>query len=338
MCVMGNDVAATYNPAQHLVVGPQHDGQRVDNYLSRCLKGVPRTRIYRILRRGEVRVNKGRIDPAYRLRRGDIVRIPPLRYHEPQLDGPPSERCLETIKGSMLYEDAGLIVVNKPVGVAVHGGSGKRYGVIEAMRLLRPELPFLELVHRLDRDTSGCLLLAKKRSVLKELHQALRERRLRKRYVLLARGPWSHGVRRVESALRKNILRCGERMVHCDAQGKPSITLFQPLVRGSLAVLLQAIPVTGRTHQIRAHAAFIGHPVAGDAKYGDRDFNQALRAVGLRRLFLHALAVELGNYAGGDNIVAPLPTELHGVLEGLGISYSDPSPPGMKAGGRRDGG
>ncbi|MFZ0254634.1 MAG: RluA family pseudouridine synthase [Gammaproteobacteria bacterium] len=308
---------------QYVVVDAEYEGQRVDNFLIARLRGVPRTRIYRGLRQGEVRVNKGRIAPAYRLRIGDIVRIPPLHLQERLQAVVPSRQLVTRLSLSTVYEDEELLVLNKPSGWAVHGGSGERLGIIEAMRAMRPELHFLELVHRLDRDTSGCLLLAKKRSVLKQLHQSLRERKLGKRYLVLVRGRWRGSSRQVESGLRKRTLPSGERIVNCDAAGKASMTLFHPLAIDAQASLLQATPITGRTHQIRVQAALIGYPVAGDAKYGDRDFNQAMAKLGLRRLFLHALAVRLpGGATSRDRaVVAPMPDDLQAVLDRLEISH-----------------
>nr|MBS0020000.1 RluA family pseudouridine synthase [Gammaproteobacteria bacterium] len=320
---MESTIPVQRSPAQNLVVDAEYEGQRVDNFLMARLHDVPRTRIYRGLRRGEVRVNKGRIDPAYRLRVGDIVRIPPLHLHERRQAVVPNRQLVIQLSLSTVYEDEELLVLNKPSGCAVHGGSGERLGIIEAMRSMRPELRFLELVHRLDRDTSGCLLLAKKRSILKQLHQGLRERKLRKRYLVLVRGCWRGGSRRVESGLRKRTLPSGERVVRCDAAGKPSTTLFHPLAIDSQASLLQATPITGRTHQIRAQAALIGYPVAGDAKYGDRDFNQKMAKLGLRRLFLHALSVRLpGGLTSNDRaVIAPMPDDLQAVLQRLEISH-----------------
>lgn len=308
---------------QYLVVAAEYEGQRVDNFLSARLQGIPRARIYRSLRRGEVRVNKGRITPAYRLRAGDVVRIPPLHFHERPPAALPRRRLVVLLSSSTVYEDEQLLVLNKPAGWAVHGGSGERLGIIEAMRMMRPELRYLELAHRLDRDTSGCLLLAKRRSVLRQLHEGLRERKLHKRYVLLARGAWQGGNRRVQSSLRKNTLRSGERIVSSDAAGKSCVTLFHPLAINSRASLLQATPITGRTHQIRAQAALIGYPVAGDSKYGDREFNQMLGTFGLQRLFLHALSVTLPAWGASKErtIVAPIPSDLQVVLERLGICH-----------------
>lgn len=287
------------------------------------LKGVPRAHVYRILRRGEVRANKGRIRPDYRLQMGDVVRIPPLRYtrtttHMPAID------ALRLIRDAIIHEDVGLLVLNKPSGMAVHGGSGQRYGVIEALRALRPEAPYLELVHRLDRETSGCLIIAKKRSVLRALHEGLRQHRLDKRYLLLVGGQWRGKARRVEMELRKNVLRSGERVVRQDPAGKLSVTHLRPLAVTQTASLLEARTLTGRTHQIRVHAAALGHPVAGDDKYGDREINRRMYRFGLRRLFLHASSLEFEFESRGHlRVMAPLPPELARVLNTVGINDSE---------------
>lgn len=308
---------------QHPVVDADHAGQRIDNFLITRLKGVPRTHIYRILRRGEVRVNKGRIRPDYRLRTGDVIRIPPLRCPLPSEENGhlPDDKILDRLRDSILHEDAGLLVLNKPTGMAVHGGSGQHYGVIEALRALWPAAPYLELVHRLDRETSGCLMIARKRSMLRALHEELRQHRVDKRYLLLVAGRWHGGARKAEAPLRKSVLSAGERVVRQDPEGKPSITHFRPLAIGDAASLLEARILTGRTHQVRVHATSLGHPAAGDDKYGDRAFNREMRQVGLRRLFLHAasLGVRLEKTGEWLRINAPLPQELMRVLEAVGL-------------------
>lgn len=302
-------------------IGPQHEGQRIDNFLTTYLKGVPKSFIYRVLRRGEVRVNKGRAKPTYRLQIGDMVRIPPLRRSEPTAAPVPGKNLVTLINQSILYEDEGLLILNKPAGVAVHGGSGVSFGVIEILRAGRPQAPFLELVHRLDRDTSGCLIIAKKRSLLRHTHQLLREDGMEKRYHALIQGPWPGGERRVSAALRKNVLQSGERVVKVEAEGKPSQTVFRPLQRWAMATLMEAMPLTGRTHQIRVHAAYLGQPIAGDEKYGNADFNRVMQDKGLRRLFLHAASLNF-NMATGQRIevTAPLAPALQKVLAALGHS------------------
>lgn len=279
---------------QFLEVEPELAGQRIDNFLRTRLKGVPKTLIYRILRKGEVRVNKGRIKPDYKLQAGDVVRVPPLRMSEPDEPAPLAQGLLERLEAAVVYEDKGLIVLNKPIGIAVHGGSGLSYGVIEAFRQLRPDARELELVHRLDRDTSGLLMIAKKRSMLRYLHEALRGDGVDKRYLALVRGSWPTSKKRVSAPLLKNTLRSGERMVEVSDQGKEALTLFRVVRRfGEFATLVEASPITGRTHQIRVHARHAGHSIAGDPKYGDEVFDREIRELGGKRLFLHAHSLRL---------------------------------------------
>lgn len=300
-------------------IDQERAGQRIDNFLLASLKGVPKSHIYRMLRKGEVRVNKGRVKATYRLIAGDSVRIPPVRTAEVPENLPPSERVLRLIEASILMEGKGFLVLNKPSGIAVHGGSGLSYGVIEAMRALRPEAPFLELVHRLDRDTSGCLIIAKRRSVLRELHHLLRTDGMQKRYLALVKGSWRGGERRVNAPLLKNTLRSGERLVKVSEEGKSALSLFRPVTTFASATLVDVLLKTGRTHQIRVHAASIGHPIAGDEKYGDDSFNRELRELGLKRLFLHAhsLVFRLPELEGEVRVEAPLPPELETLLERL---------------------
>jgi len=279
---------------QLLEVAPELAGQRIDNFLITALKGVPRTLVYRILRKGEVRVNKGRIKPEYKLQAGDIVRVPPLRLPERDAPVPVAQGLLQRLEAAIVHEDKGLIILNKPAGIAVHGGSGLSFGVIEAFRQLRPDAKELELVHRLDRDTSGLLMIAKKRSMLRHLHEALRGDGVDKRYMALVRGHWPTSKKQVNAPLLKSNLRSGERMVEVNPEGKEALTLFKVLRRfGDFATLVEARPVTGRTHQIRVHALHAGHCIAGDAKYGDEDFTRELRDLGGKRLFLHAYALSL---------------------------------------------
>jgi len=279
---------------------------------------VPKSRIYRICRKGEVRVNKGRIKPDYRLRDGDQVRIPPIRTAAPVNRGTPEGGSMQRINERVLYEDDRLLVLDKPAGMAVHGGSGISFGVIELLRAARPQAHYLELVHRLDRDTSGLLVIAKKRSALRELHEALRERRVSKRYLALVGGYWQGGGVTVNEPLLKNTLRSGERVVRVGAEGKPSITRFEPPYRFADSALMSVDILTGRTHQIRVHGTHIGHPLAGDAKYGDEALNQRLRRLGLTRLFLHAARLELPRRDAAPLVVeAPLSAELGELLERL---------------------
>ncbi|MDZ7663068.1 23S rRNA pseudouridine(955/2504/2580) synthase RluC [Thiohalophilus sp.] len=307
-----------------VTIGPEQAGQRIDNYLLTRLKGAPRSLIYRILRKGEVRVNKGRIKAPYRLKAGDEVRIPPVRLGEKTVTTP-AERVLRQVESAILYEDKRILILNKPSGLAVHGGSGISYGVIEALRALRPDAPFLELVHRLDRDTSGCLVIAKKRSALRTLHELLRENRMDKYYLALLMGPWQGGAWRVEASLKKNVLASGERIVRVDETGKAAASLFRPLAVNATASLVEVKLETGRTHQIRVHAAHQGHPIAGDEKYGDPKFNKQLREAGLKRLFLHAHRLVFAFDDDGPHIdvSAPLDTHLQTLLAKLNLEFHE---------------
>ncbi|MBI5040064.1 MAG: 23S rRNA pseudouridine(955/2504/2580) synthase RluC [Gammaproteobacteria bacterium] len=303
-----------------LDIGPEEAGQRIDNFLLRQLKGVPRSLIYRIVRSGEVRVNSGRIKAEYRLKAGDRVRVPPVRTAAPVPQGGGGTGAGNRLEQRILYEDERLIVVDKPAGMAVHGGSGLSFGVIEALRAARPEAHSLELVHRLDRDTSGCLLIAKKRSELRMLHALLREGQVDKHYLALVRGRWNLGTRVIHAPLAKNQLRGGERIVTVDAEaGKAADSRFKPVEIHAQASLMEVALGTGRTHQIRVHAAHVGFPLAGDEKYGDADFNKQMREQGLRRLFLHAHSIGFTDPTSGRTIEvsAPLPADLREVLDRL---------------------
>ncbi|MEL7558047.1 23S rRNA pseudouridine(955/2504/2580) synthase RluC [Stutzerimonas chloritidismutans] len=305
---------------QMLEVSPELAGQRIDNFLRTQLKGVPKTLIYRILRKGEVRVNKGRIKPEYKLQAGDVVRVPPLRLPERDDPVPLAQGLLERLEAAIVFEDKALIVLNKPAGIAVHGGSGLSFGVIEALRQLRPDAKELELVHRLDRDTSGLLMIAKKRSMLRHLHLQLRGDGVDKRYMALVRGRWDTSKKQVNAPLLKNTLRSGERMVEVTDEGKDALTLFRVLRRfGDFATLVEAKPVTGRTHQIRVHARHAGHSIAGDSKYGDEEFSAVIRDLGGKRLFLHAYALRVPLPDGGElSLEAPVDEVWTRTLERLG--------------------
>lgn len=305
---------------QMLEVSPEFAGQRIDNFLRNQLKGVPKTLIYRILRKGEVRVNKGRIKPDYKIQAGDIVRVPPLRLAEREEAQPVAQGLLDRLEAAIVFEDKALIVLNKPAGIAVHGGSGLSFGVIEALRQLRPDARELELVHRLDRDTSGLLMIAKKRSMLRHLHEALRGDGVDKRYMALVRGRWETGVKQVCAPLLKNTLRSGERMVEVSGEGKEALTLFRVLRRfGDFATLVEASPVTGRTHQIRVHARHAGHAIAGDSKYGDDEFSREIRELGGKRLFLHACELRVTLPDGAElHLQAPVDEVWAKTLECLG--------------------
>ncbi|WP_412501166.1 23S rRNA pseudouridine(955/2504/2580) synthase RluC [Shewanella chilikensis] len=269
-------------------------GQRIDNFLLSKLKGVPKSMIYRIVRKGEVRVNKKRIKPEYKLAEGDLVRIPPVRVSEENYRTAPSANLerVSRLEDRILFEDKHILVLNKPAGIAVHGGSGVDYGVIEALRSLRPQQKFLELVHRLDKDTSGVLLVAKKRSALKHLHDQLRHKQMQKDYQALVRGEWQKHDKVVKAPLLKLTLKSGERIVRVNTEGKASETRFKILQRYDGATLVQASPVTGRTHQIRVHCQYAGHPIACDEKYSEQKFDDSMRALGLNRLFLHAAQLQ----------------------------------------------
>src|SRR5262245_27585105 len=262
-------------------------GQRLDNYLLRALRGVPRAHVYRLLRRGEVRVNSRRARPDQRIAAGDRVRLPPVRRADPAAVRPPRGDLQRAIADAIVYEDADLIAINKPAGVAVHGGSGFSHGVIEALRATRPELTELVLVHRLDRETSGCLLIAKRRAALRDLHAQLREGTVEKRYLALVCGHWQLGHKRIELGLATDERVHGERHVAVRGYGQMAVSTFRPVqFFGRLATLMEVDLGTGKTHQIRVHAAHAGFPVAGDDKYGDRERNAELRPFGLHRMFL----------------------------------------------------
>lgn len=307
-------------PGVRLVrVEDDRDGQRVDNFLLGQLKGAPRSLIYRILRTGEVRVNGKRAKPDTRLAGGDQVRIPPVRLDAPADKGPAPQAPMQQLAASIVYEDRALLALNKPSGIATHGGSGISFGAIELLRQLRPDEP-LELVHRLDRDTSGLLVVAKKRSALTELQRLIREGRLEKRYLTLLVGELPERPFTVNQPLLKSTLQGGERMVRVDPEGKPSVSHFRLIERAGAHSYAEVRIDTGRTHQIRVHAAHSGHPVAGDEKYGDKEANRTLKAAGLRRMFLHAASLRFALKDGEQPYVlnAPLPDELRRVLEALG--------------------
>jgi len=296
-------------------------GQRVDNFLLRQFRAVPKSLVYRVLRKGEVRINGKRAKPGQRMAAGDRVRLPPIRYEAPSDVLPPSRSLQTLIQKAVLYEDDDFLAVNKPAGVAVHGGSGLSHGVIEALRAARPELDELELVHRLDRETSGCLLVAKRRAVLRQLHAQLREREMDKRYLALVCGRWALGTKKLDMPLKTNEKQGGERVVRVHPEGQTAESTFKVIERfGKHATLMEVHIGTGRTHQIRVHAAYAGHPIAGDEKYGDRACNDALKSFGLRRMFLHAHTLTFVRPGSTESFTAsaPLDRELQGVLERLG--------------------
>ncbi len=312
-----NTAAEKNNPqVQWVEIGEANCEQRLDNFLITYLKGVPKTRIYRMVRKGEVRVNKGRVEVSYKLAMGDIVRIPPVRVaekHDAIIVQPTLKYSLES---HILYEDDGFIVLNKPSGFAVHGGSGVNSGVIEALRQIRPQQKFLELVHRLDKETSGCLLIAKKRSILKLLHEMFRGDGIQKTYLALLAGQFKRKKQIVDVPLLKNVAQGGERMVVVSQAGKSAETLFTRLKQFEDATLVHAAPKTGRTHQIRVHAAWLGHPIIGDDRYGEDDVNKAFKKRGYKRLFLHAEQLQFNHPATGTalHFSAPLPDDLQALL------------------------
>ena len=323
---------------RHFEVTEAEAGQRLDKYLARRLGDVPRTRIFRIIRRGEVRVNGRRAGPEARLSANDRVRVPPVwasheaasarpegsgqgagRQGGPLARPTPSPRMLETVSRAIVQETDRLLVLDKPAGIAVHGGSGISFGVIEALRALKPGEP-LELAHRLDRDTSGCLLVARDPATLRTIHGLLREGQCDKRYLVLVAGKWDLGHKRIDVPLRTDTRIGGERTVRADASGKPSVSDFRPVQFFSNAATLMEVALhTGRTHQIRVHATYAGHPVAGDEKYGDAEFNARMREIGLTRMFLHAHSMSFEWPQGGPfSASAPLPPELGTILDRMG--------------------
>lgn len=298
---------------QQVIVTAAHAGQRVDNFLASFLKGVPKSHLYRIIRKGEVRVNKRRVQVDYRLGCDDVVRIPPLRLASNEKPLPP-RKIIKDLEEA-IYEDEQLLILNKPAGLAVHGGSGISLGLIEALRITRAQAPFLELVHRLDRDTSGCVMIAKTRAMLTYLHQCLREGTIEKHYFALVQGQWQGG-KVIEAPLLKYVLRSGERMVKVAPQGKFAQTTIKILKSYPQATLLQAVPLTGRTHQIRVHCAFMGHPIVGDRKYGKlADNRSSLNQC--ERLFLHAhqLVIQLPNQRQPLRVTSPLPSACQQYLD-----------------------
>ncbi len=296
-----------------LEVGEEVAGQRIDNFLLKIAKGVPKSHVYRIVRSGEVRVNKGRVAADYRLRVGDVVRVPPIRIAASSASVAPARDF------PVVHEDDAMVVIDKPAGVAVHGGSGVSFGVIEQMRRARPEARFLELAHRLDRETSGLLVLAKKRAALTGLHDLFRDGGINKRYLALVKGRWLNTLQHVRLPLQKYLTADGERRVSVSTDGKAAHSIVRLLVRWENFSLVEVELKTGRTHQIRVHLSHLGFPLAGDDKYGDFGFNRDLQKAGLKRMFLHAARLGLPHPLTGTNIelTAPLSAELAGFLARL---------------------
>jgi 23S rRNA pseudouridine955/2504/2580 synthase len=301
--------------SSNLFIDADASGQRIDNFFFNKLKNIPKSRIYRMLRSGEIRVNKGRIEPSYKLKPNDLIRVPPF-WNKTSQKGKPGSNLINLLLGNIIFEDDKILVINKPTGIASHGGSGINFGVIEILRAARPDIRDLELVHRLDRDTSGCIILAKKRSVLRQLHELIRSGGIFKKYLLLVRRQWKNGEHIVDAPLLKNQLSSGERIVTVTQAGKTSLTIFRPVRVSAEMSLLEAELKTGRTHQIRAHASHIGYPIAGDEKYGDKEFNRKMSELGLKRLFLHAKELQFAWPDGAKvNFVASLDQQLKKIIE-----------------------
>jgi 23S rRNA pseudouridine955/2504/2580 synthase len=304
---------------RQLEVGERGAGQRLDNFLARILGEVPRSHIFRVIRKGEVRVNGKRAKPETRLQASDTVRVPPVRTGAAAPPRRASSTMIDSVTAAIIHEDAQLLVIDKPAGLAVHGGSGVSFGVIEALRTARPN-ETLELVHRLDRDTSGLLLISRKPAALRTLHALMREGQVEKKYLALLKGKWELGAKRIDVPLRTDIRVSGERTVKAHASGKEAVSHFKPVqFFGKKASLVEVALETGRTHQIRVHAAYAGCPLAGDEKYGDAEFNEKMKAVGLTRMFLHAHHVSFVWPESGVefSVSAPLPADLAAVIDSL---------------------
>lgn len=315
------------NQVRFIEVDDNHAGQRLDNFLFTLMKGVPKTHVYRIIRKGEVRVNKKRAKQTTRLNEGDVVRVPPVRTE--QQNKKVNTANYTFLKDRIIFEDDVIMALNKPAGMAVHAGSGIQIGIIEALRALFPEQRYLELVHRLDRQTSGCLLLAKKGSALRKLTEDFRQNstrnpRLDKRYLTLLKGHWTAGRQQINKALNTQTRKNGERMVVVDEQGSYASSIFTPVSVGKTASLMQVKLLTGRTHQVRVHSAFQGFHVAGDDRYGDHSFNKQCKENGLKRMFLHAASLRFYHPVTDQQIEidAPLPDELTNILSKLGLKQS----------------
>jgi len=308
----------SYSKVRYLQVDEQHSGQRIDNYLRTQLKGLPKTAIYKLLRKGQVRVNKRRIKAEYRLQNGDEVRIPPIRDPKVQEKALIPGGLVQELDSWILHEDEYLIAINKPAGLAVHKGSNVSFGLIDVLRQARPNAPFLELVHRLDRETSGCLLIAKTRDTLLELHELIREHQLQKRYLALVANTWRGGARQIETSLQ-NDKQAVQRKIRVEEEGRLAISYFKPLKRYESATLMEIEIKTGRTHQIRVQAAHLEHPILGDRKYGNHALNREWKKKGLKRMFLHAHELNFRLPVSGRKyeLQAPLDDELSILLEGL---------------------
>jgi len=313
MPIDGKAVSPAAAAVRWIEVSEEESGQRIDNYLLARLKGVPKSLVYRILRSGEVRINSRRVEASQRVAAGDRIRVPPVRVAERDDDVPAPH-----FRMPILYEDEFLVALDKPSGIAVHGGSGIAHGVIESLRSMRPEARFLELVHRLDRETSGVLLVAKKRASLVALHELMRTRAIDKRYLVGVSGRFRNELQRVRLSLSKRTTAAGEKRVSVAEDGQEAETVFRRIARGERFSLLEAELLTGRTHQIRVHLAHLRHPVLGDDKYGDFELNKALRKEGLKRMFLHAASLALAHPISGEplRLQSPLPSDLERFWQG----------------------
>jgi 23S rRNA pseudouridine955/2504/2580 synthase len=303
----GKAVNSDAPAVRYIEVAEDEAGQRIDNYLLARLKGVPKSRIYRIIRSGEVRINMKRAEASQKVAAGDRIRVPPVRVA--QRDEP---QAAPHFRMPVLFEDDAILAIDKPAGLAVHGGSGVAHGVIESLRSMRPDAKFLELVHRLDRDTSGVLLIAKKRSALTVLHEMMRDHDVDKRYFAGVAGRFRNEKQRVRLSLAKHVNAGGEKRVSVSDEGQEAETIFRLVERGADMSLLEAELLTGRTHQIRVHLAHLGHPVLGDDKYGDFELNRRLRKEGLKRMFLHAARLSFAHPISAEKVelVSPLPADL----------------------------
>lgn len=306
-------------PVQFIQVSEQQAGQRLDNFLFLHMKGVPKGHVYKVIRRGEVRVNKGRAKNIYKLKAGDIVRVPPVKVAASRESATIPSGFITELQSRVMYEDEGLLVLNKPAGMAVHGGSGLSFGLIEGVRAIRPDTEFLELVHRLDRDTSGCLLIAKKRSTLRKLHELFRSNQIHKTYTALLYGRLHRKQVRVTAPLQKYVMQGGERMVQVSSEGKSSETVFERQQLFKSATLVTAYPKTGRTHQIRVHAQSLRHAIVGDERYSPPELRKQFRQLGFKRLFLHASSLDYFDPESKNHVhfEAPLDSSLQALLDQL---------------------
>ena len=283
-------------------------GQRIDNFILRKYKSLPRSKVYRILRRGEVRINSGRVSPSYKIKENDELRMPPVMIRE-NTESPGLKQC-EKVLDFILYEDKDILVIDKPTGMAVHGGSGIKFGVIELIRAARPDQNNLELIHRIDRETSGCLMLSKKRSILRFMHKQFRLGVIKKNYFSLVKGFWRFGENKIDKPLMTHHRKNGERHVTCEKSGKKALTKVKLINQYKDCALIQCQPVTGRTHQIRVHLSELGYPILGDERYGNQNVNMKLQKKGMKRLFLHAQSIGFLDKNGADHLyTSPMPKD-----------------------------